>query len=60
MVTGFFTMVFASLDYSPLLGLTAFDKKQVLYLGGISMVKGVFTELARRRNMMSQPPTTEG
>jgi hypothetical protein len=50
-------MVFGFMDYSPLLGLTAFDKKQVLWLGGISFVKGLFTELARRRHMMEE--TTE-
>lgn len=49
---GLVTMVLGSMDYSPLLGVTAFDKKQVLWLGGISFVKGIFTELVRRRNMM--------
>jgi len=49
---GVLTMSFAAMDYSPLLGLTGFDKKQVIYLGGISFIKGLFTELARRRNML--------
>lgn len=44
-------MAFAAMDWSPLLGITNFDKKQVMYLGGISFIKGIFTELARRRNM---------
>jgi len=48
-----------AMDYSPLLGITNFDKKQVIYLGGISFVKGLFTELARRRNMMEIPPVVE-
>lgn len=50
-VVGLFTMAFAAMDWSPLLGVTNFDQTQVLWLGGISFVKGVFTELARRRNM---------
>jgi len=41
-------MTFAVMDYSPLLGITSFDKKQVIWLGGISFVKGLFTEIARR------------
>ena len=41
-------MAFASMDYSPLLGITNFDKKQVLYLGGVAFVHGIFTEIARR------------
>ena len=45
-------MTFGAMDYSPLLGITNFDKKQVIYLGTISFVKGLFTELARRRNML--------
>jgi len=44
-------MAFGAMDYSPLLGITNFDKKQVIYLGAISFIKGLFTELARRRNM---------
>lgn len=54
---GFCTMAMGAMDWSPLLGLTNFDKKQVMYLGGISFVKGIFGELARRRHMMEQ--TTE-
>jgi len=52
---GLLTMGFGAMDYSPLLGITNFDKKQVIYLGGVSFVKGLFTELARRRNMMETP-----
>lgn len=45
---GFFTIVAGSMDWSPLLGITSFSKEQVLWLGGVSFVKGLFTELARR------------
>ena len=48
-------MAVGAMDWSPLLGVTNFDKKQVLYLGGISFVKGIFTELARRRNILEHP-----
>jgi len=54
-LVGLLTMTFGAMDYSPLLGITNFDKKQVIYLGGISFIKGLFTELARRRNMMETP-----
>lgn len=47
-------MAAGAMDFSPLLGLTNFDKTQVMYLGAISFVKGMFTELARRRNMMEE------
>lgn len=50
-LVGVLTMTFAAMDYSPLLGITNLDKTQVLWLGGVSFVKGLFTELARRRNM---------
>jgi len=43
------------MDWSPLFGITNFDKKQILWLGGLSFAKGVFTELARRRNMLETP-----
>jgi len=43
------------MDWSPFFGLTAFDKTQVIWLGSISLVKGVFTELARRRNSKQDP-----
>jgi hypothetical protein len=49
-IVGFLAIVFASLDWSPLFGITNFDTKQVGYLGGLSLVKGVATEWARRRN----------
>ena len=58
-LVGLLTMAFGAMDYSPLLGITNFDKKQVIYLGGISFVKGLFTELARRRNMMETPIIAE-
>lgn len=45
---GFLAIVFASMDWSPLFGLTNFDTKQVVYLGGLSVFKGLVTEWARR------------
>ena len=51
---GLLTIGFGAMDYSPLLGITNFDKNQVIYLGGVSFIKGLFTELARRRNMMEE------
>lgn len=42
------------MDWSPLLGIdfnTGFSRTQVISLGAISFVKGIFTELVRRRNM---------
>ena len=54
-VIGFFTMAVGAMDWSPLLAIdysTAFNKTQVIALGAISFVKGIFTELVRRRNML--------
>lgn len=45
---GLMAIVLGSLDWSPFFGLTGFDTKQVAYLGGLSLVKGVVTEWARR------------
>ena len=42
------------MDWSPLLGVdinTGFNKAQVLWLGGITFVKGLMTEIARRRSL---------
>jgi hypothetical protein len=46
---GFITGVVGCLDWSPLLGITGFDYKQVIFTGGIVMLIGVSTEIARRR-----------
>jgi len=54
-VIGLITVAAGTMDWSPLLGITNFDKKQILWLGGLSFAKGVFTELARRRNMLETP-----
>jgi hypothetical protein len=51
---GLVTMAVGGMDWSPLLGInfdTGFSRNQVFWLGGVSFVKGLFTELARRRNM---------
>ena len=47
-VIGFGAIVVANLDWSPLFGVTSFDKHQVMYLGALSLTKGVVTEWARR------------
>ena len=52
---GVITIAAGTMDWSPLFGITNFDKKQILWLGGLSFAKGVFTELARRRNMLETP-----
>lgn len=46
---GFITGVVGVLDWSPLLGITGFDYKQVIFTGGIVMLIGISTEIARRR-----------
>lgn len=41
------------MDWSPLMGLditNGFSKPQVLFLGGLTLTRGIFGELARRRN----------
>ena len=49
-IVGFVTVVIGSLDWSPFFGMTSFDQKQVVWLGSISLIKGVVTEIVRRRN----------
>lgn len=45
---GFVAIVIGSLDWSPFFGLTGFDTHQIAYLGGLSLIKGVVTEWARK------------
>lgn len=55
---GFIAMVAGAMDWSPLLGVdisTGFNRAQVFWLGSMSFVKGVFTELARRRRGSLDP-----
>jgi hypothetical protein len=47
-ILGFVGIVAGTMDWSPLLGVTNFDTKQVVWLGGISFVHGIATEIARR------------
>src|SRR5260370_34941406 len=56
---GLITIAAGTMDWSPLFGITNFDKTQILWLGGLSFAKGVFAELARRRNMMETPVIVE-
>jgi len=51
MLSGFIVAVLGAIDWSPLLSLnidTGFTKNQVIWLGIITFVKGVFDEIARR------------
>ncbi len=48
-------MAVGGMDWSPLTSIdfgTSFNRTQVVTLGAISFIKGIFTELVRRRNMM--------
>ena len=54
-VAGLVTGAVGAMEWSPLLGLTNFDRKQVIWLGSIMFLQGVGTEIARRRNMMAAP-----
>lgn len=58
MVMGFLTAVVGTLDWSPLLGVnidTGFSKNQVIWLGIITFVKGIFDEIARRAKGVVTP-----
>lgn len=46
--SGFVTAVVGGLDWSPLLGMSGFDRKQVIIMGGIVLLIGVSHEIARR------------
>lgn len=53
LITGFVIASVSAMDWSPLLSLgvdTGFTWKQGVTIGSISVVKGLITELARRRN----------
>jgi len=54
MLAGLATGAIGLMDWSPLLSLfgssTVFNKTQVIALGSITFVKGLFDELIRRRN----------
>lgn len=55
-LSGFVVGVVGSLDWSPLLGLTGFDQKQMMFTGGVILLIGLSTEVARRMNGgLSQP-----
>jgi hypothetical protein len=52
-LVGFISAAVAGMNLSPLLALgvdTGFTTKQVYYLGGITVISGIATELARRVN----------
>ena len=52
--TGLISVVVANLDWSPFLGLnidTGLSKNQVIWMGGVAIVQGFVTELARRRTL---------
>ena len=55
-LTGLTTASMALMNWSPLLSLnidTGINKTQALWLGGLTFVQGVVTELARRRTLVS-------
>ena len=47
-VAGFVTAVIGGLDWSPLLGLSGFNQKQVMLTGGTILLIGISHEIARR------------
>jgi hypothetical protein len=47
---GFLTAAIAYMDWSPFFGITDFNKTQVSWIGGAMLVKGVVSEVARRKN----------
>jgi len=50
-IGGFITAVMGALDWSPLLGISGMDRKQVITMGVIVLLIGVSHELARRRTL---------
>lgn len=52
-LVGFIIAVVGAMDWSPLMTFdlsSGFDTKQLLIVGGMIIVKGVISEIARRRN----------
>ncbi len=49
--SGFITAIIGGLDWSPLLGMSGFDRKQVIVMGGIVLLIGISHEIARRRTL---------
>lgn len=52
-VVGFLTAVIGGLDWTPLMSMdfsNAVSNKQMLILGATIIVKGILSEIARRRN----------
>lgn len=53
-LTGLITMVFGSIDWSPLVNLVGtnpmFTKTQAITMGAMIFVKGIFDEILRRKN----------
>lgn len=55
-LVGFAIAVIGTMDWSPLMGIdmsTGFNRNQVIWLGGITMAKGIADELLRRRNAVN-------
>lgn len=48
---GFVTAVMGGLDWSPLLGMSGLDRKQVIVMGAVVVLIGVSHEIARRRTL---------
>lgn len=50
-VAGFATAVVGGLDWSPLLGMSGLDRKQLIAMGVIVLFIGISHEIARRRTL---------
>ena len=50
-VSGFITGVLGVLDWSPLLGISGMDQRQVITMGAVVLLIGVSHEIARRRTL---------
>jgi hypothetical protein len=53
-ISGFATAVIGGLDWSPLLGMSGFDRKQVIVMGGVVLLIGISHEIARRMRSDAQ------
>lgn len=50
-LSGFITGVMGALDWSPLLGVSGMDRRQVITMGAVVLLIGVSHEIARRRTL---------
>lgn len=50
-LVGVVTSVVAAADWSPLLGMSGLDRKQVAFIGAVILAQALNTEIARRRTL---------